>query len=96
MKTFLWEPGARPDEEYSTPEEQTHVRTEYKKAISTKNKKNHIFLTPPCIPSALHFYRYLVTAPHLILYSSPSRTTGGHSSAEADREGYARQPALVL
>ena len=27
MKTYLWEPGVRPDEEYSTPEEQVHVST---------------------------------------------------------------------
>ena len=25
MKTFLWEPESRPNEEYSTPEEQAHV-----------------------------------------------------------------------
>lgn len=25
MKTYLWEPGARPKEEDSTPEEQAHV-----------------------------------------------------------------------
>ena len=29
MKTYLWEPGAQPNEEYSTPEEQAHVRTEH-------------------------------------------------------------------
>ena len=27
MKTFLWEPESRPNEEYSTPEEQAHVST---------------------------------------------------------------------
>ena len=27
MKTYLWEPGVHPNEEYSTPEEQAHVST---------------------------------------------------------------------
>ena len=26
MKTYLWVPGTRPNEEYSTPEEQSQVR----------------------------------------------------------------------